>query len=203
MVTGGFYSGTTLAASFPTTPTIKTLHLGTVPVSPPHILDPTPPDSSPVFSLTYPTHPRSLSALFSRLPFLHHLSLTLDYSNLPTPQLLPTHMHALDACPTTVAHTHDNAQLIMPHFPTSLRTLAVTVRPRRLSPSRTPGVLPPHALLPHLSALSLTYGLPDTELESYFTAARVSPIANLPSLKHLSITTINHSFEQVCFFNYL
>ena len=85
----------------------------------------------------------------------------------------------------------------MPHFPPMLRTLAVTVRPRRLNPSRTPGVLPPHALLPHLSVLSLTYGLPDTELESYFTAARMAPIANLPSLKHLSVTTINHSLEQV------
>jgi hypothetical protein len=110
---------------------------------------------------------------------------------------------ALRALTATIDYSHDSPinVLVRPCEPrapwpaplTALERLALTITPPELLASKDPLCLAP---LRRLSALTLTYGTPEFELESHFTTDRVGELTALPALRHLSLTLVNHGFEQ-------
>jgi hypothetical protein len=167
----------TLAAALPVLAHVTSLHAGRLRYHPSGVAP------SPVAAQWQAYQPRWVTALhaaLARMPALRALNATIDLSrddpinalaraNLPAPP---------PPWPAPLA---------------ALERLTLTVAPPPRHSSADPLFLAP---LRRLSALSLTYGTPALELESPFTAARAREIATLPALLHLSLTVVNHGFEQ-------
>lgn len=114
----------------------------------------------------------TLSRLLSRFPALEHMDLMAEFPR-----------------------TTSRAALDLPIAPPLLRSLDLGGLPDPFAPSRVPTLLPAAASLTALTALRLTFGLPHTELDSHFGAAQAAAFAALPALMHLSLTFVNHTFE--------
>eukprot|EP00892_Ulva_mutabilis_P002000 jgi/Ulvmu1/11800/UM080_0011.1 len=161
----------TVVASMPDLPSVRSLTLGQV-----RLADHMPPD--PDFHASPRSPPATLattailSRLLSRFPNLEHVELALEYQ-----------------------HTTKCVTLELPNPPPPLRSLDFTALPDSFFPSHVPPLLPAAPALTTVTALRLTHGLPHTELDSHFGAARAACIAALPSLEHLSLTFVNHALE--------
>jgi hypothetical protein len=75
---------------------------------------------------------------------------------------------------------------------TSVTNLSLDISP---PPYGVAGALPLSPLT-RLSSLTISYGSRKYEAEAPFTAERTASFMELPALRHLSLTLVNHAFEQ-------
>jgi hypothetical protein len=78
------------------------------------------------------------------------------------------------------------------HSLTSLSRLSLDISP---PPCGVAEALP-LGTLTHLASLVISYGSRTYETEAPFTAARTASFLGSPALRHLSLTLVNHAFEQ-------
>lgn len=114
----------------------------------------------------------TLARLLSRFPAAEHVELAVEFPRTTT-----------------------RVALELPLLPPPLRSLDLAALPDPYAPSRVPPLLPAAPALTALTALRLTFGLPHTELDSHFGGAHAAAFAALPALEHLSLTFVNHTFE--------
>lgn len=162
--------GATLAACLPASPHLRALSCGAL-----NTARRRPPGSSPgpTFASVAlgASQVANLWAVARAFPRLEHLTAAVFLPDVAVCGALPAvpHLGALD----TLRSLHLSAA------PTAARAAALPLSP-----------------LTALSALRLRYGNPDLDIDGPFTPQRAAAIATLPALRDVSLTLVNHGFEQ-------